>query len=286
MMSRPPPLMASRALTARFSSASSNSLLSIATGHRPGAIRTSTAMSPRRLDCRRPCIAGRRSARSITTVSWVWRREKDSSWRVRPAPRLTAMSMASSAPARRGSRADQAAQALGVAAHHHQEVVEVVGDAAGELADRLEPLRLLQRRLGRLAALQLPLALLGAAQRVEREAEQRQHRRQDDGGAHQHGAAEIGRERSGLDADRDIERVARHAAVAEAAFDAVDARGRREQPALGIAREGLGQGAARRPIARRAFRPARQDGAVGAHQGEDVAAARQLGVEFAEMARR
>ena len=97
---------------------------------------------------------------------------------MRSAPRLTAISMASSAPARRWSPPTRRAQPLGVAAHHHQEVVEVVGDAAGQLADRLQALRLLERGLGRLAAPQLPLALLGAAQRIEREAEQRQHRRQ------------------------------------------------------------------------------------------------------------
>ena len=33
---------------------------------------------------------------------------------------------------------------LAVAAHDREEVVEVVGDAAGELADRLQPLRLQQ----------------------------------------------------------------------------------------------------------------------------------------------
>ena len=99
MVRLPPSLMASRALTARLSSASSNSLISTATGHVPGATRSAIAISPRRLDCRMPSTAGSRSARSITTVSCVCRREKDRSWRVREAPRLTAMSMASSAPA-------------------------------------------------------------------------------------------------------------------------------------------------------------------------------------------
>ena len=46
---------------------------------------------------------------------------------------------------------DAAAQQIEIAEHGRQQIVEVVGDAAGELADRLDLLRLKQRRLRFLA---------------------------------------------------------------------------------------------------------------------------------------
>ena len=52
------------------------------------------------------------------------------------------------------------AQQLGIAAHHRQQVVEVVGDPAGELADRLHPLSLPQGGLGLAALLDLDLKAL------------------------------------------------------------------------------------------------------------------------------
>ena len=53
-------------------------------------------------------------------------------------------------------------QRLGVAADHGQEVVEVVGDAAGEPPDRLEPLRLAQLLLELLALADVAADRLGA----------------------------------------------------------------------------------------------------------------------------
>ena len=53
-------------------------------------------------------------------------------------------------------------QALGVAADHGQEIVEVVGDAAGEPADRLEPLGLAQLLLELLALADVAADRLGS----------------------------------------------------------------------------------------------------------------------------
>ena len=116
----------------------------------------------------------------------------------------------------------KAAQALGVAAHHHQEIVEVMRHAAGQLAEGLQPLRLLERSLGGLAALQLLLPVLGATQGIDRQADQRQHRRQHDGAAQQHGPSEIGGKSSSVYAGGDVKRIARHTPVASAALDAVE----------------------------------------------------------------
>ena len=61
-----------------------------------------------------------------------------------------------------------AAQPLHAAADDHEQVVEVVGDAAGQLADRFEPLRLAQRAFRRLAAVGFVVKTLGAPQRQPR----------------------------------------------------------------------------------------------------------------------
>ena len=79
----------------------------------------------------------------------AWRRLKASSCRVRPAPRSTdcLISVASSRAASSGAELHQ--QQVGRAHDAHQDVVEVVRDAAGEPADRLELLRLAQLLLER-----------------------------------------------------------------------------------------------------------------------------------------
>ena len=75
-----------------------------------------------------------------------WRRAKVSNCRVSVSPREAAARIAS-------QRADvllvrqPAHQSLGLAAYDHQEIVEVVRDAAGELAERLHFLRLRELRL-------------------------------------------------------------------------------------------------------------------------------------------
>ena len=79
----------------------------------------------------------------------AWRRLKASSCRVRPAPRSTdcLISVASSRAAIVGRQLHQ--HQVGRAHDAHQDVVEVVRDAAGEPADRFELLRLPQLFLER-----------------------------------------------------------------------------------------------------------------------------------------
>ena len=93
----PPSGMASRALSARLMSASSNSARSTRTGHSSGG---TTAAS-------RTCApielaisgrtASRRSPTPATTGVSIWRRENDSSCRVSNSPRRAASSIASAA---------------------------------------------------------------------------------------------------------------------------------------------------------------------------------------------
>ncbi len=75
------------------------------------------------------------------------RREKASRCRVRPVPRATARRMASKTRGL-GVAAGHALEQLQAAREHRQQVVEVVRDAAGQLAERFHLLRLAQRRLG------------------------------------------------------------------------------------------------------------------------------------------
>ena len=58
---------------------------------------------------------------------------------------------------------DIAAQPVHAAADDHQQVVEIVRDAAGQLTNGLEPLRLPQRNFRGLAAIGLLVEPLGAA---------------------------------------------------------------------------------------------------------------------------
>ena len=61
--------------------------------------------------------------------------------------------------------ADEPAQPLHRAADDHQKIVEIVRDAAGQLADRFEALRLAQRILRHFAALGFVMQPLGALER-------------------------------------------------------------------------------------------------------------------------
>ena len=74
----------------------------------------------------------------------TWRLLNASSWRVRPAARSAAFTISSASAAPLVSRREVLHEHLGVAVDGHQQVVEVVRDAAGEPADRFHLLRLAQ----------------------------------------------------------------------------------------------------------------------------------------------
>ena len=120
---------------------------------------------------------------------------------------------------------DVAAQPLHAAADDHQQIVEVVGDAAGQLADGLELLRLVQRAFRHFAALGLVVQALGAAQREPQHGEQQQRRRQaeDQMGADGHEPFAVDRRDAG--AGERIDRIAGKLAKADAPRHAVDLGG-------------------------------------------------------------
>jgi hypothetical protein len=102
-------------------------------------------------------IASIRSVKLIACGLTLCRREKVRSWLVSAAPRLVAVSIAVTA---RCSLAGPFLQHMHAAADDHQEVVEVMSDAAGELAERVELLGLGELPLHRLE-LELRVAPLG-----------------------------------------------------------------------------------------------------------------------------
>ena len=136
--------IASRALTARFM----QHLLELAgVGARPAA-----APSPSRVTSSMSSPISRRSivldaADDVAQVerpaaAAPARRLKASSWRVSAAARSPAAVISSTPRARSSPARRRRSERLAVADDHRQQVVEVVGDAAGEPADRLHLLRL------------------------------------------------------------------------------------------------------------------------------------------------
>ena len=85
------------------------------------------------------------TSRRSTSSAWsVWRRPNASSWRVRSLARTAASRIAATFSLRGVAALELALQQVAVADHRGHQVVEVVRDPAGELADRLHLLRLAQ----------------------------------------------------------------------------------------------------------------------------------------------
>ena len=80
--------------------------------------------------------------RSRTLGASICLRLKASSWRVSEVARSAALAISCAGPRDSGSLADALQQELAVAGDHHEQIVEVVGDAAGEPADGFHLLRL------------------------------------------------------------------------------------------------------------------------------------------------
>ncbi len=141
--------MASRALMHRLSSAFSSWLASTRVGHRPDAVTTVTWIAGPTVRPTSSCSPATRRLASTGFGSSVWRREKASRRWVSAGGALG-----------RALGGGDVAPGLGTAALRHaglqhlqpagdagQQVVEIMGQAAGELADRLHLLALAQRVL-------------------------------------------------------------------------------------------------------------------------------------------
>ena len=146
MVSVPPPGMASRALSAtlRIAASSAAGSTSATPASRLAAVVIFT-LAPSVRVSRRTMLST--SALIATGCGLSWRRrEKASRSPVRSWPCRVARSVSSMSSVRRVVDVRQAhPQQLEVAEDHHQDVVEVVRDAAGQLADRFHLLRSKQR---------------------------------------------------------------------------------------------------------------------------------------------
>ena len=146
VMMTPPSGIASRAFRHRFRIASSISPASTSTGQTSGSKFIWTSMWPPSEPSSISRMPLRWAAMSIDSGLTGRRRENASRCRVRPVPRATARRMPSKTRGAAGG--DVALEQLQAAREHREQVVEVVRDAAGQLAERFHLLRLPQRRLG------------------------------------------------------------------------------------------------------------------------------------------
>ena len=104
--------------------------------------------------CRRSRMPATPSLRSSELGSSRWRRENDRSWSVSLAPRSAASACSrAAAPACRRRRLRSAPfEKADIAEHDGEQIVEVMRDAGGELADGLQPLHLAQASIPRARA--------------------------------------------------------------------------------------------------------------------------------------
>ena len=109
-------------------------------------------------------------------------------------------------------------------ADHREQIVEVVRDAAGELAQRLQPLAVLQRFLGLLPLLGFEIKMPRPAQGQPQQGKQQRGGRRAEDQMLAHGGQPARPDRRGLEAGADIERIFGEPPVAEAALDAVGRR--------------------------------------------------------------
>ena len=145
-------------------------------------------------------------------------------------------------------------------------------DAAGELAERLQPLAVLERFLGLLSLGGLGMQVLRPPQRQRQEQEQQRGGGQAEDQMLAHGGEPARADRRSLEAGADIDRVFGEPLVAEPAFEAVGGRGCRDQAGVGLAAILLPSGPrGSRRRSRSALRKARQHHAAGQAEGEEAA---------------
>ena len=115
-----------------------------------------------------------------------------------------------------------APQTLHAAADDHQKVVEVVGDAAGQLSDRFQALGLPQRDLGGFAAFGLVMEAPRTLQRNADDEKKEERRRQAVDQMGRHGCEPLGPDRRAVDAGHDIDRESLELAITDPPVDRVD----------------------------------------------------------------
>ncbi len=103
-------------------------------------------------------------------------------------------------------RGQIAPQPLHTAAHDHQEIVEVVRDAAGQLSDRFQALRLSQRGLRGLPALRFDVQPSRTPQGDADDDQQEQRCRQAENQMTGHGRVPLAADRRAVDARDDVDR--------------------------------------------------------------------------------
>ncbi len=165
MLSRPPEGIASRAFSARLRIAASNWFGSSMAGHRSSFTRVSIRAALPSVLASSPAMPRMASATSTLTASRGCLRENASNCAVSREPRSTALVAVS---IRRSCRASPAGirltQQFQAAEDGRQQVVELMRHSAGELADRLQLLRLPQARLRQLPLRDLHLQAVVAVQ--------------------------------------------------------------------------------------------------------------------------
>ena len=141
--------MASRALTARFIMTWSICPASARTAQRFGLATITRSMSSpiMRVSIFRFSVAT--SFRLTMRGASICLRLKARSWRVSDEARSAALAISCAGPRRCGSAPEAFEQELRVAGDHHQQVVEVMRNAAGQAAHRFHLLRLAQLLLER-----------------------------------------------------------------------------------------------------------------------------------------
>ena len=143
-VSVPRPDIASRAFTARLMSTCSSCTRSASIGQASLAVRSSS-LTPSPMSRSSMWLVSTSTAfRSSGRIASTCLRPKASSCLVRSLPRRAASWISRRSLPGGAALAGLGQQQIGVAADHHQDVVEVVRDAAGQLADGFQLLRLSQ----------------------------------------------------------------------------------------------------------------------------------------------
>ena len=162
-----------------------------------------------------------------------------------------------------------------------------MGDAAGQVADGIELLRLPQRFLHRKPLVGLGIEAPRPPQHREQCQEQKQRRRNAEYQMHGHAAHPLVADLGGVDADDHVNGEAGQSPRADATFDVVVAADRCVETARRIGGNAAMKSAVLvEPHVPRNRRIARQHDAVVAHQRElQALAAQQVGIKPAEVAR-